>query len=459
MRHTIAISDIHLCEVERTDGLWMRYRQAPFAPDKDLAAMLDALRDRVGHDGRDELCLVLNGDVFDFDAPRVLNGESVFHDLPRTAEHAVPAALAMLDDHTLVVDALGRVLADGHEIVFVSGNHDVCMTLPDVRAVVAERLVRAARAASSTKPEAELRAKVLFRAWFHLTPDGIVLEHGHQYDGYCNHRYPMQPFGPQPGEIHPTMGSLTTRNLVSRMGYFNPHVEGSFMLSTLGYLSHWARYYLFSRHSLALAFARGAARTLVQLVRRRFPASRARARANILAAARETGALVRRVARHARLYDTPAEDRLQTVVREFWVDRIAFLGLSALVAAAFFLLARGPFVAGAALAPVIFVGYELSVPKPPLDDTWKRVQRTARKVARAHRARAVVFSHTHHPEGVWEDGVFYGNTGSWSPAYKDIECTQPLDDARPVIWLRSEGGALSGGLVMWKQGGFVEATL
>ena len=94
MRHTIAISDIHLCEVERTDGLWMRYRQAPFSPDNDLAAMLDVVRGKVRGD---QLCLVLNGDIFDFDAPRVVAGESVFHDLPRTAENAVPAIRAMLD--------------------------------------------------------------------------------------------------------------------------------------------------------------------------------------------------------------------------------------------------------------------------------------------------------------------------------------------------------------------------
>ena len=46
MRHTVSLSDIHLCEVERTDGLWMRYRQAPFSPDNDLGAMLDALREQ-----------------------------------------------------------------------------------------------------------------------------------------------------------------------------------------------------------------------------------------------------------------------------------------------------------------------------------------------------------------------------------------------------------------------------
>jgi hypothetical protein len=88
---------------------------------------------------------------------------------------------------------------------------------------------------------------------------------------------------------------------------------------------------------------------------------------------------------------------------------------------------------------------------------WQRVQRSARRVARAHKARAVVFGHTHHPEGVWEDGVVYGNSGTWSAAYKDLECTQPVDDERPLVWLRSEGSTLSGGLVTWKEGRFVEA--
>jgi UDP-2,3-diacylglucosamine pyrophosphatase LpxH len=456
MRHTIAISDIHLCEVERTDGLWMRYRQAPFSPDNDLAAMLDVVRGKVrGHD----LCLVLNGDIFDFDAPRVVQGESVFHDLPRTAEHAVPAIRAMLDDHTVFIAALGRVLADGHEVVFVSGNHDVLLTLPEVRAAVTERLVAATLACGGGAAEMA-RARIVFRGWFHVTPDGIVLEHGHQYDGYCAHRYPMIPFGPdEKREIHPTMGSLTTRNLVSRMGFFNPHVDGSYMLSALGYLSHWARYYLFSRHSLAFAYAHGAARTLVQLISRRFPGTRVRRRANILAASQETGASVRRVARHARLYDTPAEDKLRTVIREFWVDRVALLGLTLVLGLVFFLAARGPFVAGAAIAPALFLGYELSVPKPSLDDVWRRVQRAARRVARAHKAKAVVLGHTHQPAGLWEDGVFYGNTGSWSAAYKDLECTQPLHEERPVVWLVSDGtaaGKLQGGLKLWRNGEFVE---
>jgi UDP-2,3-diacylglucosamine pyrophosphatase LpxH len=446
MRHTVAISDIHLCEIERTDGLWMRYRQAAYSPDQDLAAMLDALRERVRGD---DLCLVLNGDVFDFDAPRVVDGESVFHDLPRTAEHGVPAIRSILDDHPIFVEALGRVLADGHEVVFVSGNHDVLLALPEVREVVIARLLDLAG------PEA--RARIVFRAWFHLTPDGIVLEHGHQYDGFCAHRYPMLPFGANAREIQPTMGSLTTRNLVSRMGFFNPHVDGSYMLSTIGYLSHWARYYLFSSHNLIRAYLTGALHVIAELFRRRFPATRSRNRENILAASRETGAPVAHVARHARLFDTPAEDRLRSVIREFWVDRVAWAGLTLLVGVAFLIATRGPLLLCAAIAPALFIAYELSIPKLPIDATWRRVQRAARRVARAHRARAVVFGHTHQPAGTWEEGVFYGNTGTWSPAFKDLECTQPLHDERPVVWLVSDGradGRLEGGLMTWKAGRF-----
>jgi UDP-2,3-diacylglucosamine pyrophosphatase LpxH len=444
MRHTVAISDIHLCEIEPTHGLWMRYRQAPYTPDRELAAMLDALRARVRGDA---LCLVLNGDVFDFDAPRVEGRKSVFHDLPRTAAYAVPALQRILDDHPVFLSALGRVLADGHEIVFVSGNHDVQLTLPEVRDALAERLV-----AASGRPREEIVPRVAFRAWFHVTEDGIVLEHGHQYDGYCCYRTPMAPFGPDPKEIQPTMGSLTTRNLISRMGYMNPHVDGSYMLSAFGYVTHWARYYLFSRHSLAYAYAHGAVRVLAQLIRRRFPGDRGRRRENIRAAARESGAPLAHVARHAKLYARPAEDRLHTVLREFWIDRLAFTALTLTAAALFFTLGSGPVLAGAAIAPALFLGYELSIPKGGMDDIWRRVQRVARRVQRVHKARAVILGHTHQPEGTWDGGVFYGNTGSWSPAYVDLECTRPLDAARPLIWLRTEGDRLEGGLARWVDG-------
>lgn len=546
MRHTVAISDIHLCELEPTDGLWMRYRQAKYSPDGEIAAMLDALREQVrkGAEGtgglangltgglsadptggmtkgpapaaRDELTLVLNGDVFDLDAPRVIGNESVVHDLPRTAEHAVPAMEAILADHPVFVAALGRVVADGHTVVFVAGNHDIQLTLPEVRDAVRRRVVDAAmeelarrEAASQTAcdggqagcgagqaacdgdqtgcgagqadcdgghagcgvgqaacaagtSEAALAARVLFRAWFHRTHDGIIIEHGNQYDSYCSYRYPMAPFGRRPGEIQPTMGSLVSRLLVSRMGYFNPHVDSSFMLSGLGYLAHWARYYLFSRRSLVLAFVLGAMRTMVELVRRRQPGHRALRRADLAAAVRETGASLVAVAKHARLFARPAEDCLGRVARELWLDRAGLALLAALAALAWLWWMPEGLGPAALLAPMILIAYEYVVPKPPLDAVWQGVNRAARLVARAHRAKAVIFGHTHNPESSWEGGVFFGNTGSWSAAFEDIECTKPVFEARPLVWLRSEGeGAesrLTGGLLMWKDDRFLPWT-
>lgn len=456
MAHTVVISDIHLCEVERTNGLWMRYRQAAFSPDSELAAMIAELRRQVRGE---PLTFVLNGDVFDFDAPRVIDEESVFHDLPRTAENAVTMMGAILDDHPIVIDALGQLLAEGHTVVFISGNHDVQLTLPAVRALLTSRLVAAASANSVRSDEGDeaLRARVAYRAWFHKTDDGIVIEHGNQYDAFCSYRYPMAPFGRDTREIQPTMGSLATRNLISRMGYFNPHVDSSFMLSAPGYLLHWARYYLFSRRSLALAWMHGAVRTLLELLRVRDPGTRVRRRENIATAAKETGAPLGRVARHARLAQGPAEDRLDLVIRELWVDRAALLSAVVLVGLVWFMVASGPLLAGMALAPMLFVGYEFFVPKTPLDATWRAVQRAARKVADIHRAKAVVFGHTHQPEGVWNGGVFLGNTGSWSAAFKDLACTQPLFEARPVIWLKSNAAKqISGGLATWKDGRFTE---
>jgi UDP-2,3-diacylglucosamine pyrophosphatase LpxH len=461
MHHTVVISDIHLCEVEREDGLWMRYRQEPFSPDHEIAEMLARVR---ANAHGDELTLVLNGDVFDLDAPRVINQKSVFHDLPRTAANAVPSMRAILDDHPVFVDALARILAESHAIVLVSGNHDVQLTLHEVRGVVRDRLLEATEKlhaeAGRSEPRAAILSRITFRAWFHRTADGIVIEHGNQYDPYCSFRYPMAPFGRDPREIQPTMGSLAARNLIGRMGYFNPHVERSFMLSTLGYFAHWARYYLFSRRSLAFAWVAGAMRTFLELFRVRDPETAARRRANSAAAARETGTSRRQVEGHARLFARPAEDRLGLVARELWIDRALLLFGTVLIGTVWLLITDGPLAAGAALAPALFVGYELLVPKSPLDANWRRVQRAARRVARVQRASAVVFGHTHLPDGVWRRGVFIGNTGSWSAAFRDLECTQPLFDERPVVWLRSGGerGGLEGGLYTWKDGRFAEQS-
>ena len=100
--------------------------------------------------------------------------------------------------------------------------------------------------------------------------------------------------------------------------------------------------------------------------------------------------------------------------------------------------------------PALFAAYELAVPAPSMEANYERIAANADKIAEIYKARAVVFGHTHVPYGRWKDGVFFGNSGTWSAAYRDIACTEPVDArGKPVIWLRDRDGALEGGLHRW----------
>jgi len=335
MRHLVAISDIHLSEAEPTTGLWMRYRQKEYTPAAEIASMLEELVDRVRGE---ELTLVLNGDVFDFDAPRVEGGRSVFHNQPRNAEFAVPAVTAILRDHPEIVRGLARVIAEGHKVVFVSGNHDALLTLPEVRDVVRGVIVRAAAELSGAASEEELSRRIELYAWFYRSPEGVIFEHGHQYDSFCSFRYPMAPFGKAKGTIQPTFGSLAARLYMGRLGYFNPHVDSSFTLSAAGYARHWMQYYLFTKESQAWIWLSGALRAMASLVANRHPGSREQRAANHAAAAAETGAPLRSVTRHARLFAAPSEDHLWMCAHELWFDRFFFVAFALGGAGAWFLL-------------------------------------------------------------------------------------------------------------------------
>ncbi len=451
MRHTVVISDIHLCEVEPSTGQWMRYRQRACLPDGEIGRMLDALCLSLRGE---PMTLVLGGDIFDFDAPRVIQGTSEFHDLPRTAEHTVPALAAMLDDHPLFVEAIGNVLKQGHEVVFVSGNHDAPLTLPEARSILSSRLVDAALAERpvSANARATLATRIHFRAWFHLTPDKILIEHGHQYDPYCAYRYPMAPYLEGEREIVPTIGSIGTRVLVSRMGYFNPHVDRSFEMTKLGYAWHWIRYYLFTRKSVAWMWIFGMTSIVTKIIGARQKPTRIRARANILACVQETGAGLLATARHARLLESPA-DAPGRIARDLWADRVLVVLLSFAIGVVVLAKFGMPWGLLGLLAPfVVFPLYNRFAPQPCLSESWERVTSVMQRIADVHGARAVVFGHTHNPFGVWENGVFRGNTGSWSAAVS-TEHGELLVNERPLVWLTTDDvGVVTGGLYAWKNG-------
>ncbi len=445
MKHTVVISDVHLCEGVTEPGAWMRWRQPGYFPDDKYEALIERLLGDIPEG--DTLELVFNGDLFDFDAGRVVHGKATFEDLPRTEPVAMELLGRILDDHQGFVAGTARALAAGHRVTFVSGNHDPQLGFEGVRRLMRERLAIAAL-------DHSVGQRVGFRAWFHQTDDGIHIEHGNQYDPFCAFRYPMVPhLPPERGKdraIQPTVGSITFRYLGARLGFMNPHLDESWDMSLPQYLKHWFKNYVRTDHSLAVTWLAGTWRIVFETIARRDEGSSDRRLRNVEAAARETGCDPERIALHAELFAPPADESLRKLFRQFWVDRIVLGGLSA-VAITVPLFVRNRKVVGTALSlPLLMAIYELATPSASMNENYRHIAVMAERIAKIYGVRAVVFGHTHVPYARWIDGVFHGNSGTWSVPMRDVaEAKMEHDLGKPVVWIRTDAERMEAGVYRW----------
>jgi UDP-2,3-diacylglucosamine pyrophosphatase LpxH len=436
MKHTIVLSDLHLWEAAPGDGLWMRYRQRRYFPDERIASLLDRLT--MGS-APGSIEVVFNGDVFDFDIARPDGCE----DPPRDLRSAVERMHSILDDHEGFLDAVAAVLSRGQRVVFISGNHDLPLVLEPVRAALRARIERALRRAGADPAAVARRmGQLVIKGWFHKTHDGILIEHGQQYDSYTSVPHPLWPVSSKRPELQQTFGSLTMRHLIGRLGYFNPNVDESFLLSLGGYFTHWLRYYAFTRRSLALRWVFGTLLVAASLLRDTERKHSARDVVSLVRAAQETGCDARTLVAHSDLEQPAAVER---AFRLLCLDRFAH-GLATLLSLSLFWLDRSAGVIALAATVALAVLFRFVVPEAELAENYRSVRRAQRAIAKVHDARAVVFGHTHIPEGEWAGGVFFGNCGSWAPMYLDIACAHPVQTAQPFVWLRSEGSHFEGGL-------------
>jgi len=165
---------------------------------------------------------VLAGDFFDFsmvsETPRpqeapfaVSRGERRFGlepDGPRTAWKIDRIFRA----HPGLLDAMTRFLDRGNDLVFLPGNHDEELLLPEVQQHLRERL--GAPAGGEGSPEE--RGRVLFAPWFHHEPGFAYVEHGHFHDPDNAPASPVRPCPLPPGsEVALPLGALVTRYLLS----------------------------------------------------------------------------------------------------------------------------------------------------------------------------------------------------------------------------------------------------
>jgi UDP-2,3-diacylglucosamine pyrophosphatase LpxH len=165
-RQVYVISDLHIGGEQGAPGE-RGFRICTHV--KELATFVDALAAKPA--GAPAIELVINGDFVDFLAERRPEAPAF---VPFVADPA--AAVRQLERIVArdrdFFDALGRLLARGHDLTILLGNHDVELSVPPVRRALAKAL-----------GTSERRFRFVYDNEGYIAGDALI-EHGNRYDSY-----------------------------------------------------------------------------------------------------------------------------------------------------------------------------------------------------------------------------------------------------------------------------------
>ncbi len=181
----VVVSDLHIGR-GKNQATGRYYRLEAFFYDADFLRFCDHLID----DARLRTCrfkLILNGDTFDL--LRVDHDSASDQSLRErrygpvlTPTVAVSIMHQIIAGHPIFMQALARVLAAGHEVIFLPGNHDIEMQWTAVQAVVREALLEIVRSEGDDEMAKHAAQRLQFRAWYYYEENRVWIEHGCQYD-------------------------------------------------------------------------------------------------------------------------------------------------------------------------------------------------------------------------------------------------------------------------------------
>jgi len=263
-RDLYVVSDLHLGRGRRPDTRrWSRLET--FLYDDDFLAFCRwLLRDAHGR-----AALVLNGDVFDFlriepEPSPGARGAARRFGPPPTPPVAARMVQDILAGHPRFLDGLCEVLAAGHEVVLLPGNHDLESQSEEVRAVV--RRAVEARLAALEAP-AGSAARLTFASWFLHEPGRIWIEHGCQYDPENAFRWHLRRGLSPEGAAAAAEGDLPLGNFFQRYLY-NAFGSITFIVPSTRANYRYFRWLLANEPRLLVRVTFSHARFLVQLLRR-----------------------------------------------------------------------------------------------------------------------------------------------------------------------------------------------
>lgn len=440
---TAVISDLHLCEAEPVHEkypLWKKYKTEEFFFDETFGDFLGHLEEKSG--GR-PIELILNGDVFDFDSVVSVPEQPHFRVswlekkrglFPRP-ERARYKMSQIIRHHPEFFEHLRRFIIRGHRVVLIAGNHDVELHFPEVRELLLERL--------NLPHEAMKRFR--FCEWFYISNGDTLIEHGNQYDPYCLCEDPIQPFlqGYNYKMIRLPFGNLATRFLVNGMGFFNPHVESNYIMSLGEYAHFFFKYMLRAQPLIVWTWFWSSMVTLYFsfIDRFRIPIREPLAiEDRIDMVAERAQASARMVRELKELFVTPANANPILIARELWLDRAFLLLLMVIMVLQlnniiqqfanisilwmiFPILALLPFF--------LFYSKSITSPVAAYKEPDEQILTAAGMITKVRR---IVYGHTHRVRHEMIGAIEHLNSGCWSPAFKDVECTKPIDQ-KTFVWI------------------------
>ena len=462
--HTIVLSDVHLCEAEPHDPkrpLWKRFKRRDLFIDDCFARFLDY----VGGVADGSVELIFNGDLFDFDSVTVLPEDPPYRiswaerrrGLGPEERKSLFKIRRILSDHDEWFAAVREFLEAGHRVVFVIGNHDLELHWPSVQAEVV----------AAMDPTGERAHQVRFCEFYYVSNGDTLVQHGNQFDAYCLCTDPVHPFVQLRSEprVRLPFGNLAQRYMLNGMGLFNPYVDESFIRPALEYVKFFYRYVMKVQPLLVLTWLWGAIATLVLSLREGFlPAIKdplkLEERMDDLAHRANSQPGVARALLALSVH--PAIYSPWKIARELWLDRALLLALCAAGSFQLFSFLNvfvhisvwwAALVFGILLPPFLF--YARSV-NSDINNTERAIHRLLPVVARAAGVRRVVLGHTHRERHTGIEGIELLNTGTWSPAYHDVECTQPFG-RNCFAWIKPDpaGEGRLAELREWKDPGSV----
>jgi UDP-2,3-diacylglucosamine pyrophosphatase LpxH len=452
--HTFVISDLHLCDAEKPhpyNPLWKRFKRRELFVDSVVKDFVRQVMSRVP--GEKEL--VLNGDIFDFDSVMKIpsSEEQSSHGVAlswierlRGMHSEEPKSRLklkyILDDHPVFLEALREWVQAGNRVILVIGNHDIEFHWTSVKNDFIERL-------GLTEEQQE---RVRICEWFYLSNGDTLIEHGNQYDAYTICSNPINPLIRKGFRAHVRIpfGNIAGRYIMNGIGLMNPHAPSSFIKSTFKeYLVFYFRYVVRVQPLLMFTYVWSSMVTLIDAIadgllpamtdpltlegRVRDIATKSNSNPAIVLGLRE-------------MHVHPAIYNPFKIMRELWLDRVLLLFLVFLVSFEVFI--HGRFLLTDAslwwlvlplgLLTPFFIFYARSV-DTELYATERAAFEAVPLSARIAGVERVVQGHSHLEKHAWKNGVEYLNTGTWSYAFHDVECTQPYG-RKCFAWIKPHPG-------------------